>query len=190
HDLVEGGVDLFAGEAQDRAVQVDVLPAGELRMEPGAQLQQRGDPAPGHHPPLGGAEDPGHDLQQRGLARAVRPDQAERPAFGNLDVHVLQRPELLGPDPELGHPLLQRRGALPVPAELLADALDLDGRPGQSSSAKSPLSLKKCRQNRYRSRTDPTATAPITIARNPMLVAGSWHAPCWNFTTCGGHTLP
>ena len=38
-------VDLGSAHAEDRAVQVDVLPAGQLGMEAGADLEQRADPA-------------------------------------------------------------------------------------------------------------------------------------------------
>ena len=41
-DGVEDPVDLPLGHAEQRAVQVDVLPAGEVLLEPGAQLQQAG----------------------------------------------------------------------------------------------------------------------------------------------------
>src|SRR5205085_8473416 len=123
--------------------------------------------------PLGGTQDPRDDLEQRRLPGPVRPDQSERGAFVDLDADVLQRPELLGPHAELREALLQRCGTLPVPAELLADLLDLDGGVAHSSSAKSPESLKNCRQNRYSNRSDPMATAPITIASNPTLTLGS-----------------
>ena len=44
-DVVEQPVGLRVRQADDRGVQVDVLPAGQLGMEPGAERQQRGDPA-------------------------------------------------------------------------------------------------------------------------------------------------
>src|SRR5881397_1818587 len=96
-------------------------------MEPGAELEQGGDPAPRGDAPLGRPEDPRDDLEERRLPRAVRPDQAERRALADVDVDVLEGPELLPTNPEPGHPLLERGRALLVPAELLADAVDLDG---------------------------------------------------------------
>ena len=44
-DLVELAVDLGALHAEDRAVEIDVLAAGELGMEAGADLEQRADAA-------------------------------------------------------------------------------------------------------------------------------------------------
>ena len=44
-DLVEARLDVALGQAEDRAVEVDVLAPGELGVEAGAQLEQR------RHPP-------------------------------------------------------------------------------------------------------------------------------------------
>ena len=46
-DLVHQLADARAREAVDRAVQVDVLAAREVRVEAGAELEQRADPAAG-----------------------------------------------------------------------------------------------------------------------------------------------
>ena len=45
-DLVELAGDLGLPHPEDRAVEVDVLAAGQLGVEAGADLQERGDPAP------------------------------------------------------------------------------------------------------------------------------------------------
>ena len=45
HDLVELRLDLAAAHAEDRAVEEDVLAAGQFRVEARADLQQAGDPA-------------------------------------------------------------------------------------------------------------------------------------------------
>ena len=74
-DLVELAVDLLAGHAEDRGVQVDVLPAREVRVEPRAQLQQRRDAAGDLHPALVGPVDPGDAAQERRLARSVVADE-------------------------------------------------------------------------------------------------------------------
>ena len=44
-DLVEAALDLALRQAQHDAVDEDVLAAGNLRMKPGAKLDQRGNPA-------------------------------------------------------------------------------------------------------------------------------------------------
>ena len=42
-DVVEARVELLLRHAEDRAVEVDVLAPGELGVEAGAELEQRGD---------------------------------------------------------------------------------------------------------------------------------------------------
>ena len=51
--------------AQDRAVEVDVLAAGQLGVEAGADLQQAADPAVDLGAPGGRLGDAGEDLEQR-----------------------------------------------------------------------------------------------------------------------------
>ena len=51
-DLVELAVDLLARHAKDRAVEINVLPAGQLRVKTGAHLEQAGDAALDLHPAL------------------------------------------------------------------------------------------------------------------------------------------
>ena len=80
HDLLEVPVDRGPLEAEDRPVQVDVLAARELRMETGAELEQRSDPAADLDPPLGRLHDPGDQPEEGRLAGAVPADQADGPA--------------------------------------------------------------------------------------------------------------
>ena len=44
-DLVEFPADLGAAHAENRAIEIDILAAGELRVKPGADLQEARDPA-------------------------------------------------------------------------------------------------------------------------------------------------
>jgi hypothetical protein len=71
-DLVEALADLGAREALDRAVQEDVLAAGEVRVEAGAELEQRAD-----RPPRGRArgrlDDPGDERSSVVLPEPLRP---------------------------------------------------------------------------------------------------------------------
>ena len=62
------GGDLGAGEAVERGVQEDVLAAGEVGAEAGAELEQRGDAAVDADGAGVGLEDAGDELQQRALA--------------------------------------------------------------------------------------------------------------------------
>ena len=89
-------LDLAALHVEDRAVQEDVLAAGELGMEAGADLEQRADPA------VAGAPRPsvGGVIRERILSSVLLPAPLwpitpnVSPRF-DLEVDVLQRPELL-----------------------------------------------------------------------------------------------
>ena len=94
-DLVEAPLDLLALHVEDRAVQEDVLPPGQLGMEAGADLEQRADAAAQPRLALGRRRDPGEDLEQRALAGAVVADHPHRLAALHLEADVAQRPELL-----------------------------------------------------------------------------------------------
>ena len=94
-DLVEDGVDLGGGEAEDRAVQVDVLAAGEVGVEAGAELEQGGDAAPGADRAARRAHRAGDALEQRRLAAAVVAEEADGLALRHVEGDALQRPELL-----------------------------------------------------------------------------------------------
>ncbi len=92
-DLVELPAHLLAAHAQDRPVQVDVLPARQLRVEAGADLQQAGDPALDLDHARGRGGDPREDLQQRALAGAVPADDAQDLALLDLEADVFERPD-------------------------------------------------------------------------------------------------
>src|SRR5207302_4464402 len=94
-DLVELGGDLLAGHAEDRAVEVDVLTAGEVGVETGADLDQRAEAAVDLVGAALGAKDAAEELERRALARAVGPDDAERLAALERERHVLNGPKLL-----------------------------------------------------------------------------------------------
>ena len=76
-DLVEAAADLGAAHAEDRAVEEDVLAAGQLGVEAGPDLEQRADAAGHVGPARGRLGDPREDFQQRALAGAVVADQAD-----------------------------------------------------------------------------------------------------------------
>ena len=94
-DVVEAPSDVPGGEPEDRPVQVHVLPAGQLGVEPRAQFEQGRKAAVGHGRALVGPQDPGQNLQQGRLAGTVPADDAKRRARRHVEAHVAQRPELL-----------------------------------------------------------------------------------------------
>ena len=76
-DLVEFPADLGAAHAEDRAVEIDVLAAGQFGMKAGADFQQARDAAAQGDAPGGRLGDAAEDLEQRALAGAVAADDAE-----------------------------------------------------------------------------------------------------------------
>ena len=153
-DLVEAGAAISrALHAEDRAVQEDVLAAGELGVEAGADLEQRPDPAVQPASPVVGGV-----IRERILSSVLLPAPlwpmmpSVSPAL-DLEVDVPERPELLrlrAPsdrlDP-LGDPLGEQQVAGLVAADLvaLAEVLDLDGdrRLAQMTSAKNRSARRK-----------------------------------------------
>src|SRR5262245_25124000 len=92
-DVVEPALDLAPLHPEDGAIQIDVLPASELRVEAGADLQQAADAAGYLDLALGRLGDAREDLEQRTLAGAVAADDANHFAAVHLEAYVFQRPE-------------------------------------------------------------------------------------------------
>src|SRR5215207_8480741 len=157
-NLVEVALGLAAAQAEDGRVQVDVLAAGQLAVEAGPQLQQRGDAAPDADRPGGRGQDAGQHLQQRRLARAVGADQPDGLAGPDLQIHVAQGPERLRAGLAVQQqPLLDAGGPLVVEQEALADPGGEDRRGGHySSSAKSAWRRRKVHS--------PTTSSPAEMA--------------------------
>ena len=137
HDRVHPAAQLRPAEAEDGAVQVDVLASGELRVEAHAELQE------GRHlaadPDAAGrlSVDAGEDLEQRALARAVGADDAQELTLGNVEADILERQQLAvaaGRD-GVREAVLQMRGAVQRHTKALGQIPDLDDR-AHSDSAK------------------------------------------------------
>ena len=93
NDPIELPIDVAPRQAEQAAAEVHVLAAGQLRMEPGAQLDQRHH-ATGHaHTPVGRPGDARNELQQRSLAGAVAADDADAGGLGHVEADVAQRPD-------------------------------------------------------------------------------------------------
>ncbi len=87
-DLLHVPADVVALEAEDGAVQVDVLASGEFGMEAGAELEQRAHAALDRDRSRRRLDDAGDEPQQRRLARAVAADQADRLTGRDARGHV------------------------------------------------------------------------------------------------------
>ena len=94
-DIGQLGVDLAAAHAEDRAVHVDILAAGQLPVEACAHLQHGADAAIEVDLALGGRCDTAEELQERRLSRAVGADDAHALAPGDGQVDAVQCPEAL-----------------------------------------------------------------------------------------------
>src|SRR3954453_10080429 len=158
-DVVEVLLDLLAGDAEEGRVDVDVLPAGEIRVEAGAELQQRGEAALRAHLPGARLEDAGDALEQGRLARAVVPEDADGLPLLDGEVDVTEGPEVLvRRAAELEDALLHRIGPVRVEPEVLREIVDHDR--GHMTSAKLPSALSKilmASRNRAVAKTKTTA---------------------------------
>ena len=95
-DLIQFGLDLIAGHAEDSAVHEDILPTGHLAMEAGADFKQRAYTAMGSYGPRCRSRHPAQQFEQSGFAGAVLADDANDVALLDLEIDVAQRPDVLG----------------------------------------------------------------------------------------------
>src|SRR5439155_15498818 len=110
-DLRHRRLGLLTREAEQRAVEVRVLASGEVGVKARAELEERGHPSldldrAGRR--LRGA---GDELEERGLPRTVRADDAEAQSTVDAEAHVLQRVDDLSGRDLSEDELLERRGA-------------------------------------------------------------------------------
>ena len=122
-DVLHFGVDLRFGHAQNRAVEVYILPAGHLGVKARTNLQHGGNPAVDADFALGRGGDPAQEFQHGALAGAVAADDAQGFSLVNRQVDAVEGHEgpagqtliradhgigvFLAPDP--GPPALQIR---------------------------------------------------------------------------------
>src|SRR4051794_20456719 len=93
-DFLDAIVNVLAGETEQRARLQHVLSSGEFRVESRAELEEREDLAGDGIGAGGGAEGAGEDFQERALARAVGPDDADAFAVADFQVEPAQGPEV------------------------------------------------------------------------------------------------
>ncbi len=94
HDLIELAIDFLLAHAENRAVQIGVFAAGQLRMKTGAHFEETANTAMDFSTANRGLRDAGENLQQGGFSSAVPADQAHDFALAQFERHVAQRPEI------------------------------------------------------------------------------------------------
>ena len=116
-----------AAKPLNRSVQIDVLAAAEVGVEPGSELEQRADPSLRADAAGGGLDDARDDPEQRRLAGAVTADQADCVSPEHVEVDVLERPDVGGlAPPTLNEEILEGSSLARVDAETARDAFDAD----------------------------------------------------------------
>jgi hypothetical protein len=95
-DLIELSIDLGLAHTENRAVQVDVLAAGQFRVKARADFQETGDPAPEASIPFGRLGDPAEDLEERALPCPVAANDPDDFAGLDLKGDITQGPKRLG----------------------------------------------------------------------------------------------
>ena len=160
HDVVEASADVTRGEAQDGAVQVDVLATGQFRVEAGTQLEERREATVDFRCALVGSEDSGQHLQQGALARAVAADDPERGAVRDLQVQAPECPEFLVADPVPGQDGgLQRPVPVVRETELLSQPVQGDGVGRCRSHAQTSSAMRG--SSRLNTRKPMASTMPV-----------------------------
>src|SRR5215467_10515705 len=123
-NTLELSPDLASRHAQDRSIQVYVLPTGQLRMESRPHLDQRRRPPIDRDLPRRGRRDACQQLQYRALAGTIVANDPESLPALDLEAHLSQRPEFRRRAPQtsqLAHP---RMRAAPI-FRLLRDQVSL-----------------------------------------------------------------
>jgi hypothetical protein len=101
-DLRQAALHLGPGQPEHHPVDHRVVAAGDLRMEPGAQLDQGGHAAVRRDGPRGRSQDAGDQLEERRLARPVGTDHPDGLAACHLEVDPLEGEEtVLSARPQL-----------------------------------------------------------------------------------------
>ena len=132
-DLLELLVHLLLREAHHRTVHVDVLDAGVVRVEAGAELEERTDDAVDADRALGRGQDAGDDLQHGRLAGAVGADDADGFALSYLEADMTKGIEVPVVVPvREAHRLLQAVDRLIVQAVYFRDVLNIDDDVGRA----------------------------------------------------------
>jgi hypothetical protein len=93
-DAVVRFVHEFAGIPQHCAAKIRVFAHGQLRIEPGGELQKRGNLAMPLNGTPGRFHNAGHRFEKGGFARPVGADNPQQVSLFQLEGHVVDRHEL------------------------------------------------------------------------------------------------
>ena len=88
HDVIVHGIDFRAGEAEQRAIQVHIFTAGQLRVESHAKFNERDQLALDGDGTLLRSVNLRNNLQQCGLSGSVTPNNAEKIALLHLEIDI------------------------------------------------------------------------------------------------------
>src|SRR6266850_603889 len=94
-DLVELVVELGLAHAEQGTAQIRVLSPGQLRVETSSDFEEGADATVKLRASFRGIRDPGENLEQRALARAVGPDDADYLPASDLERGVPQGPDVI-----------------------------------------------------------------------------------------------
>jgi hypothetical protein len=126
-DLVELLADRHPRKAVDRAVQVDVLAAGHVRMEARTELEERADAAADGDRAVGRLDDPREEPQERRLAGAVAADEPDGTPGLDVERDVTERPHVRAACmPPREQEILQRTALARIDAEAPRRVVDRD----------------------------------------------------------------
>src|SRR5690606_2430786 len=128
----------------------DVFAPAELGVEARAELEQRSDAAFDVDFAVRRLRDPGEELEQRALARAVLADDADGAALRDVQVDVAQRPELAATFLAGQDEIPQAVARLVVELVRLRNALGDDRtRPGRGGRSGNHLRVRRSADHRF-----------------------------------------
>ena len=78
HDLIQLAAHFILRHAQNRPIEIDVFPPGQVRVEASTHLQQAGDAAFNLNEPAGGGGDLRQDLEQSAFSSPIAPNNTQR----------------------------------------------------------------------------------------------------------------
>jgi len=128
--LGKAPVDLSLRKAQQGAVEINILPTGQLRVETGPNFKQRRCASVDDYTALGRAQDPGDELEQGAFAGPILANQAKDLSLPQLEADIVQGQEGVVFHPPLkspNHVFLKCTDTLLRNAVLHRDILNADG---------------------------------------------------------------